>query len=246
MTLALPVLLWAASCLVPGQVPEEPQSYLWPELNTGQEASKCSPEPYDLKEGDLVFYIHRWFYLHYHIGFRLLASGPPFHSGIVVRRCDGQLALLEAKPYSDNYVHLLEVQPRLVTYSSWQGEVWVRRLRDPLMPEQSARLTAFAEEQNGKRFALLRLCLEITPFGAHGPIRSHIWGSTCVDRPTWFCSELVAAAIISTGLAPSGKLCPNTFFPRDLFRDNSHCQLPDYERAALWTPDPCLPSTRNH
>jgi hypothetical protein len=250
MSLVLPALVWIAVGLppeaLPEQPPESPQSFLWPDPSGVEWQCGEIPEAYDLKDGDLVFYYHRWFYLHYHIGFRLLASGPPFHSGIVIRRYDGQLALLEAKPYNDNYVHLLEVQPRLSAFSSELGEVWVRRLREPLTPEQAERLTVFAEEQNGKRFALFRLALEMTPFGAHGPIRSRIWGSTRYDRPTWFCSELVAAAVITTGLLPPGKICPNTLYPRDLFRDNPHCLLKNWEPPLLWTPEPCLPSTRSH
>ena len=51
--------------------------------------------------------------------------------------------------------------PRLNTYP---GDVMVRRLREPLTPQQSRELTQFAEAQVGKRFAVWRTALQGTPF----------------------------------------------------------------------------------
>ena len=91
----------------------------------------------------------------------------------------------------------------------------------PLTAEQSARLTAFALEQTGKRFAVFRLVLEVTPLRAHGTLHGHVFGSPRIDRPSWFCSELVVAAMSVAGLIDPHVLKPNTVYPRDLFRRSS-------------------------
>src|SRR2546422_2386173 len=54
------------------------------------------PRPYQPKEGDLIFFDDHsllWNALFYWAG-----SGPPLHMGMVVKKADGTLAVLEAGP----------------------------------------------------------------------------------------------------------------------------------------------------
>src|SRR5262249_20639349 len=117
------------------------------------------------------------------------------------------------------------------------GTVWVRRLRKPLSAEQSRRLTDFAVEQTAKHYALRRVLLEATPFKAHGPVRSHLFGSARLDRRGWFCSELTVAAGAVVGLFDPQVMKPNTVYPRDLFTDHPHDISQRWEEPAPWTWD---------
>ncbi len=114
----------------------------------------------------------------------------------------------------------------------------MRRLRVPLSAEQSARLTAFALEQTGKRFAWLRLILEVTPFRAHGLLHSRLFGSACIDRHRWFCSELVVAALAVAGIVDPNVMKPNAIYPRDLFRDWPFDLKPCWEEPRRWACEP--------
>jgi len=55
--------------------------------------------------------------------------------------------------------------------------VWIRKRKTPLTPEQCARLTEFAERQDGKRFALVRLAGQLTPLRSRGPLRTFVVGN---------------------------------------------------------------------
>ena len=72
------------------------------------------------------------------------------------------------------------------------GRVWIRRRKVPLTPEQSCRLTAFAMAQDGKRFALIRLAAQLTPFRHRGPIRTKY-----VGKPRAATADLL---LLRTGL----------------------------------------------
>lgn len=190
-------------------------------------------EPYLPQPGDLVFYAHES--LRSLFFYTLARTGKPYHSGIVVNLPDGRPAILEAGPYDYLHVYLMDALPRMRTH---QGAIWVRRLRVPLSPEQSARLTAFALEQTGKRFALFRLVREVTPFRAHGWLHGQLFGSAQIDRRTWFCSELVVAAAAVAGLVDPHVVKPNTIYPRDLFRDRPFDLKPCWEEPRRWICEP--------
>ena len=104
--------------------------------------------PYLPREGDLVFYDDRhplWTLL-----FTFAGSGPPLHMGIVVKRADGRLAVLEAGPDDTLRVELLDAIPRLHQFRrDFPGTVTVRRCKTTLAPRQSAALTTFAAAQAG-------------------------------------------------------------------------------------------------
>jgi hypothetical protein len=165
--------------------------------------------------------------------YALAHTGPPYHVGIIVCMPDGRPAILEAGPGDTTRVFILDLLPRLYGHD---GAVWVRRLRVPLTPEQSACLTQFALEQAGKRLATVRLVLEITPLRNHGWLHAHIFGRPWVDRCAWFCSELVTAAAAHAGLIDPYQVRPNTVYPRDMFRDNPNDFRPWWEEPRRWTP----------
>ncbi|MGH7174189.1 MAG: hypothetical protein ACRELG_28300 [Gemmataceae bacterium] len=190
-------------------------------------------EPYLPQPGDLVFYTHDS--LRSRLFYTLARTGKPYHAGIVVNLPDGRPAILEAGPYDYLHVYLMDALPRMRTH---RGIVWVRRLRVPLTPEQSARLTAFALEQTGKRFALFRLVREVTPLRAHGTLHGQLFGSARIERPSWFCSELVVAAMAVAGLVDPHVLKPNPVYPRDLFRDCPFDLTPFWEEPRRWNCEP--------
>jgi hypothetical protein len=190
-------------------------------------------EPYLPKPGDLVFYTSDRF--RQRIFYSLAYTGKPYHVGIVVSLPDGRPAVLEAGPYDYIHVYLMDLLPRLQTH---QGTIRIRRLRTPLTAEQSARLTAFALGQTGKRFAVLRIVLEITPFRTHGPIRSRLFGSARINRHSWFCSELVIASLAVAGVVDPTVMKPNTLYPRDLYSDRPFDLKPCWEEPRLWRCDP--------
>ena len=129
----------------------------------------------------------------------------------------------------------MDLLPRLRTHD---GPIWVRRLRTPLSPEQSNRLTAFALAQTCKRFAVFRVALEVTPLHAHGWLHSRLFGSSCVNRHYWFCSELAIAAMSVAGVIDPKVVKPNTIYPRDMFYDRPYDLKPYWEEPRRWTCDP--------
>jgi hypothetical protein len=143
------------------------------------------------------------------------------HSGIVFARPDGRLAILEAGPYNTIRVQTLDVLPHLRCHERRGEKVWIRQRRLPLTPEQSARLTAWALAQDGKRFAVARLGAQLTPFRSRGPLRTYYIGGPHGERPSYFCSELVMESCVAAGLVDPASARPAATYPRDLFMDSS-------------------------
>jgi hypothetical protein len=190
-------------------------------------------EAYVPRPGDIILFSSK--HLRSQFFYTLARTGKPYHAGIVVNLADGRPAILEAGPYNLLNVYLLDLLPRLRTHD---GSIWVRRRCVPLRPEQSSRLTAFALEQTGKRFALFRVILEVTPFRAHGSLHSLLFGRPRIDRQAWFCSELVIAALAVAGVVDPHVIKPNTIYPRDLFVDRPVDLKPCWEQPRLWIGDP--------
>jgi hypothetical protein len=185
-------------------------------------------------EGDLVFYDDHskiWTSL-----FALAGTGPPLHMGIVVRKPDGSPAVLEAGPDDTVVVRLLDLGPRLRQFHrDFDGTITIRRCKAPLDRFRSAALTRFAQEQNGKRYAVLRLLAQGTALRSRGPLEPWL-GKTQLDRSAWICSELAVAAGTVAGLFDAGLVHANSVYPRDLV-DNSRFDLgPTWEDAAPWRP----------
>lgn len=228
-TLPATILLIALSCWNDGRGrccrAAEPNGWL---LVCPQDTSGPR-EPYLPQPGDIVLYEHES--LRTRFLYTLARTGKPYHSGLVVKLPDGRPAILEAGPYDYLHVYLMDALPRM---RSHEGAVWVRRRRVPLTPEESARLTAFALEQTGKRFALFRIMLAVTPFRAHGVLHGRVFGSARIDRSSWFCSELVIATLAVAGLIDPHVIKPNTVYPRDLFVDHPFDLKPCWEEPRRW------------
>ena len=190
--------------------------------------------PYTPREGDLIFFDDRkpaWNAL-----FALAGTGPPLHAGIVVRRSDGHLAVLEAGPDDTIWVTLLRLDLRLPRFlRDFDGVITIRRRKGPLAPGRSLALAHFAQRQEGKRYAVLRLLAQGTPFRARGP-----WplaaAKTYLDRDAWFCSELAVAAASVAGLIDPDAVPANTAYPRDLVEDTRFDLSANYRPAEAWRP----------
>jgi len=154
-------------------------------------------------------------------GHRLALSGPPHHSGIVVARPDGRLAVLESGPFNGLTVGIVDLADELAGHEKRGEKVWIRTRRVPLTPEQSERLTAWATAQEGKLFAGLRMCGQLTLFRCRGPLRTYFLGRPNGARWSYFCSELVMESCVHVGLVDRRFARPAATYPRDLFFDHS-------------------------
>ncbi len=193
-------------------------------------------------------------------GHWLAGTGAPQHSGIVVARPDGSLALLEAGPHNAVYIEVGDLIPQLLSYAV-KERVWIRQRCKPLTPEQSYRLTAFAMAVNKKPFATCRLVCQITPFRCRGPFTAHLGKPHCKDfcpenpeqylRRCYFCSETVTEACVAAGLLDPETTRPGATYPRDLFFGHSKCgfinkhlDLSDWLPPSRWTlcpgTEPCI------
>jgi hypothetical protein len=175
-------------------------------------------EAYALQEGDIVFSTD--YKLGWEILFALAGTGRPTHSGIVFRKPDGQMAILEAGPHDTLFVEVLEALPHLRSCED-VGSVWIRKRRTPLTCEQSERLTSFAMNQNKRRFAVIRLGGQLTPLRSRGPIRTRWVGGPHGERDSYFCCELLMEACVAAGLVDPATTRPAATYPRDVFFDRS-------------------------
>src|SRR5437899_10373331 len=159
MTSALIALVFTAAVSQPAGEKED-RGYL---AQAAPKAEKNSLEPYAPKEGDLIFYDdHNLFWTAL---FLWAGTGPPLHVGIVVKKDDGTLAVLEAGPDDTIWVNIQDVGPRLRQFhKDYGGTISIRRCKQDLTPEKSETLTKFAKAQDGKRYAIVRLLLQGTRF----------------------------------------------------------------------------------
>ena len=220
MSLA-PLLLLAAA---PASPPPGPMSYFAPTTEPGSlwptHGSQPPPSVYSPQEGDLLFFTKDTKL--YTILYPLVRSFHPFHSGIVVRRVTGELAVLEDGGEGHRTATLQPVLYRMYNeYQSGKARIWVRKRLTPLTLEQSRALTAFAEGQFGREFAsvggLVKLAIPGRPMARSYP-----------DQKTWFCSEIVAQAMVSGGLFPADRVRPQSVTPYDLMRDRRGVYLGEY------------------
>jgi hypothetical protein len=186
------------------------------------------------REGDIIFFDDHnaiWAVLCAKAG-----TPPQPHVGIVVKRSDGSLAVLEAGPDDSVWVTLQPVARRLRQFhADFDGTITVRRCKEELSREKSEALTRFAEAQEGKRYAVLRLLLQGTAFRSRGPVREMFLAGTDLDRQSWICSELVAAAGTVAGLFPD-TVKSNTAYPLDLIDNKKHDLGRNWYDAETWRP----------
>src|SRR5688572_8437757 len=108
-------------------------------LESKDKAGKIAHEmiKYKPREGDLVFFDDRnpaWTVL-----FAYAGTGPPLHMGMVVKKANGKLAILEAGPDDTVWVKLLDLDERLPQFTKDfpKGEIAIRRCKKDLTPEES-------------------------------------------------------------------------------------------------------------
>jgi hypothetical protein len=209
------MLLVLCSVLGMDPLPVAPEgSYLYQPAFCIDDVLRGPAEPYLPQPGDIMLRLDGsvfWKVTHY-----LALAFDPNGSGIVFARPDGSLAVLEAGPNDTKFVGTLDLLPHLREYEE-QGKVWIRRRRVPLTPEQSCRLTEFAQAEEGKRFALVRLAGQLTIFRSRGPLRTWFVGKPKGDRCSYFCSELVSEACVYAGLLDPARTRPSATYPHDLF-----------------------------
>jgi hypothetical protein len=237
--------MFCAALLTCGEGISEPSgSYLCQPAYCLDHVLRCPTEPYVPQAGDIMLTTDEiWLFK---ITFNLAGTGHPHHSGIAFVRSDGRMAILESGPHDTLHVETIDVVPHLRSYEE-VGRVWIRKRRHPLNCEQSARLTAFAEAQEKKRFAGLRLVGQMTPLRSRGPLRTCFMGGPHGERRGYFCSELVLEACVASGLLDPATTRPAATYPRDLFFDasvnlyiNRHLNLaPDWYPPARWLSHPC-------
>jgi hypothetical protein len=180
-------------------------------------------EPYHPQPGDIVLF--SCYNPFANLVFYLGNSGGVTHAGMVVLRPNGTLALLETNG-KDYPVMLSDIPAR---FRSYNGRVWVRRLRTPLCPEQSTRLTEFACAQENKPYAVGDLLAPLF----RCPVRKR--GCACtspeeLDPPGWVCSSLTVAAGIVAGLLDPCVARPRTTDPEDLKKDHPLDLSPCWEK----------------
>jgi len=190
---------------------------------------------YKPREGDLVFYDDRhpgWLVL-----FAYAGTGPPLHMGMVVKKSDGKLAVLEAGPDDTVWVKLLALDERLRQFhDDFSGTITIRRCKKELTADQSRALTKFAEAQEGKRYAVGRLLLQGTSFRSRGPVRELVLGRTVLDRDSWICSELAVAAGTVVKLFDPKVVHANVAYPLDLVNNERHDLSDSWHDPAIWLP----------
>jgi len=221
--------LLAAACCYPGGVENPATGFLVPAQGKAKEA-----EPYTPREGDMVFFDDHSPY--WTVLFAWAGTGAPLHMGIVMKRYNGSLAILEAGPDDSIWVTIQAVGPRLKQFDKdFQGTITIRRCKKDLNAKQSKALTRFAEAQEGKQYAIIRLLLQGTPLRSRGLFGELLLGQTSIERWSWICSELVVAAGTVAELFPS-RVKANATYPLDLVNNRRHDLSRIWQDAATWRP----------
>lgn len=193
--------------------------FLYQPAYSTDQALRAPVEPYQPQPGDLFFCTdHKIFWCLTH---SWAGAGHPHHSGIVIARPDGRLAILEAGAYDTPWIRISDIGPHLQKYAEKDETIWVRRRRTPLLEEESARLTAFAVSKDNHRFAVIRQGAQLTPLRCRGTPLQFFLAKPHPDRSNYFCSELVVESLVAAGLLDAATARPAATFPSDLFFDRS-------------------------
>jgi hypothetical protein len=238
MNLLLALCISAGSVQVdPTAADHEGGSFLCQPSSKVDKAIRLPTRLYVPQVGDMVFAAKNDFVSV--LGHVAAGTGYPNHSAIVFQQHDGTLALLEAGPEG----HLREGMAIVSLMQSLRtkeehGRAWVRARSTPLTPDQSARLTEYAYREAGKRFALVRIYGQLSPFRSRFPLRTAFLGKPDPDRNAYFCSELVLNGLVWAGLVDD-RARPTATYPRDLYKGHSRNHFVDRGVAELnegWDP----------
>ena len=212
---------------------ERPGSYLVQHVKTAAGKYLTQTVPYEPHAGDLVLFDQ--YKPHWVVLYKLVGSEGPHHSALIYRKATGEFATVEAGPNDTLRCRTLELTSRL---QEFQGTLHIRRVKTPLAPEREAALARWAEGQNGKRYALGRLALQLTPFRCRGPWRREVFGATYTDRSSYMCAELAVAGGTVAGIFDPAKYPGNAIYPRDIIYDDNYDLRPIYHEVELWSAYP--------
>jgi hypothetical protein len=239
--------LWCLGWL-PAAAPGPEHSYLCQPAYSLDKLLRGPTEPYVPRPGDIFLATdhERWAC----VGHWCAGGAGVHHSGIMFQRSDGRMALIEAGPFNSIKVETMDPFEHMHEHVQAGDCVWIRRRCTPLTPEESARLTAFVEAQDGKPFACLRLAAQLSPFRSRGPVRTYFVGKPHGERRSYFCSELVTESLVAAGLLDPTTARPCCTYPRDLFFGrsfnlylNRHLHLEEgWYPPARWLECPFPPS----
>jgi len=189
---------------------------VWQPAFSDDKQPRLPSEVYIPQPGDIVFHSDPtplWT-----ITYAIAGTGPPGHTGLVVRMADGRLGILEAGYDEKVVTRTTPLDTRLRMY---KGTVWVRRRSTPPTECQSARLTEFSQAVEGNRYPVLRLLAQMTPLRARGPIRTIFFGKPHGIKNRYICAEATLEGLVYAGLLPHATTRPAATFPRDMFLDTS-------------------------
>jgi hypothetical protein len=192
--------------------------------------------PYDPQPGDIFLATDQALWAQ--CGHWLAGGCGVHYSGILFRRSDGRMGLIEAGPFNSVTVEVMDPGEHMREHVRAGDRVWVRRRAVPLTPEECRALTAFVEAQEGKPFATLRLVGQLSPFRSRGPLRTCFVGKPHGLRDKYFCSELVTESCVAAGLLDPATARPAATYPRDLFLEHSFNLYLDWhlKLAPCWDP----------
>ena len=221
-------------------------SYLYRPAFSLDDDLRCPAEPYVPQPGDIFLATDQALWAR--VGHWVAGGAGVHHSGIVFLRSDGRPGLIEAGPFNSVRIEVMDPVEHMREHARAGDKVWVRRRCVPLTAEESARLTAFVERQDGKPFAVGRMLRQVTPIRTRGPVRTCFLGGPHGDRDRFYCSELVVEACVAAGLMDGATARPSATYPRDLFFGRSrnhyldkHLCMDGWEPPARWL-DGCLTS----
>jgi hypothetical protein len=177
--------------------------------------------PYCPKPGDVFLATDSrafWYY-----GYKLVGSGQPHHSGTIFRRSNGQLAVLEAGPHDTRWIRTTDIQEHLVGYQNQPGgRVWIRQKKEPLTACQCAKLTEYAEMEDGKHFAGPRMFWQLTHIRTKNPVLLNFLGKPHgPDKIRYYCCELGLEGLVYSGIIDAETTRPLATWPKELFDDAS-------------------------
>ncbi len=242
----LTMLLGIASVNEPPQPETRPAgSYLYQPAACLDDKLRGTATPYMIQPGDICLAVgtHRAS----QIVHKIFAGGLPNHSMIAFATPEGQVSILEAGPNGVLIVRSREAIAHLSSYECVGSPVWVRRRRRPLTPEQSACLTKFCMAHEESPFAAFRVGMQATPFRSRMPLRTVWAGRPDLDKPKYFCSELVLNSLIAAGVIDGNPMRPTATYPSDLFYNESRNRMVnrslralacDWDLPARWTSNP--------
>lgn len=207
--------------VAPKEAPPPPPpaaSYLYEPAACIDDLLRGSPRPYVPQPGDVVLSTDRSAIIR--AGHFLAGSKGVHHSSLIYARPDGSPAVLEAGPFNCLRVKCVDPLELLHGHEKRGEKVWIRQRRVPLTPEQSCRLTEWAEAQKKCRFAAGRMMRQLTPFRCRGPWTEWVGGPQG-QRSSYFCAELVMESCVAAGLVDPTYVRPTANYPRDFFFDRS-------------------------